>query len=272
MASGNWSGLSVPRLTLILVAVLSIPAPVTAGEGTLILHGGGIVSNEIRDRFFQIAGGKNARLLVISTADPDTPEDEGRLITWRDRKPASVALLHAATPELARQEAFAAPIKQATGVWISGGRQTTLARMYLGTPVERELAALVQRGGVIAGTSAGAAILSRVMIVRGEVRTGFDLLPQAVVDQHFLARAREERLLRVLAANPHCFGIGVDEDTAAIIRGDALTVLGPSTVSICVTAPEKQPPRWERLKAGDTFDLKPLRTLIGQRIATGGGL
>ena len=271
MGNGIGSGLRATRLTLIVVLILSAPRATLAGEGTLILHGGGNVSSEVRDRFFQLAGGRNARLLVISTADPDTPLDESRLSPWRSRRPASVALLHAPTPEAAMQEAFAAPIKQATGVWISGGRQTTLARTYLNTPVERELAALVKRGGVIGGTSAGAAILSRVMLIRDRVGTGFDLLPQGIVDQHFLVRAREERLLRVVAANPQCFGIGVDEDTAAIIRGDSLTVLGNSTVSLCTCGDSKQPQHWQRLKAGDTFDLKPLRSYVGQRVATGGG-
>lgn len=253
-----------------LVAVVAGPAALRAADGTLILHGGGLVSSEVRDKFLQLAGGENARLLIISTADPDTPLDPERVISWRESGPASVALLHAETREEAELESFAAPLKQATGVWISGGRQTTLASRYLGTPVERELTALLARGGVIAGTSAGAAILSRVMIVRGEVRQGFDLCPQAVVDQHYVARAREERLLRVLSAHPRCFGIGVDEDTAAIIRGNALSILGSSTVSICVTAGDQRPQRLERLKAGDTFDLKPLRTLLSES-ATGGG-
>jgi cyanophycinase len=241
-----------------------------AGEGTLIVHGGGNVSSEVRDRFFQIAGGRDARLLVISTADPDTPLDEGRLIPWRQRRPASLALFHAPTREVAERESFAEPIKRATGVWISGGWQGTLANRYLGTPVERELTALLARGGVIGGTSAGAAVLSRVMLLRDQIRQGFDLCPQAVVDQHFLARAREERLLRVLRAYPHCFGIGVDEDTAAIIRGDTLTVLGSSTVSIGVTPRMSQAP-WRRLKAGDTFNLQPLRASLDPPATAAGG-
>lgn len=265
------SGWTIYRAALVLIAILSMPSATRAGEGTLILHGGGEVSNEVRDRFFQLAGGKNARLLIISTADPETPLDEDRVISWRNRGPSSVALLHAETREIAEHESFAAPIKQATGVWISGGRQTTLSSRYLGTPVERELTALLKRGGVIAGTSAGAAIMTKIMIVRGQVWPGFDLCPQAVVDQHFLARAREERLLKVLSANPNCFGIGVDEDTAAIIRGDTLSVLGNSTVSICVTANEQRPQRLERLKSGDTFDLKPLRSVVTAAAATGGG-
>lgn len=251
---------------LILVCwLLSCSTPLTAAEGTVILHGGGEVSTAVRNRFFELAGGKRARLLVIPTADPDTPDDDGRLQTWRTRQPTSVALLHAGSREQAELEAFAEPLKQATGVWISGGRQSTLAATYLRTPVERELSALLKRGGVIAGTSAGAAIQSRVMIVRGEVREGFDFVPQSVVDQHFLARNRQDRLWQILAIHPQRFGIGIDEDTAAMIRGDRLTVLGGSTVSICVPAHGNQLRRCEQLKAGDTFDLKPLRAELAER-------
>ena len=253
------------RLRVVLCWAMLAPAFVVADDGTLILHGGGTVSSETRDRFFELAGGSRAKLLVIPTADPDTPEDDGRLDTWRARKPASVALLHAASREQAEAARFAEPLQQATGVWISGGRQSILAAIYLRTPIERELSALLKRGGVIAGTSAGAAIMSRVMIVRGEVREGYDLLPHSVVDQHFAARDRRDRLFKVLVAHPQRFGIGIDENTAAIVRGDRLSVIGESTVSICVAAYEDQPQRIEHLKAGDIFDLKPLRETVTKR-------
>jgi cyanophycinase len=245
--------------------MLLTPLVALSDEGTLIVHGGGVVSAEIRNRFWELAGGKRAKLLVIPTADADAPEDDGRLRTWREREPASVALLHAASREQAEQLGFSEPLQQATGVWISGGKQSLLAATYLGTPVERELSALLKRGGVIAGTSAGAAIMSRVMIVRGEVREGFDLLPHAVVDQHFVVRSRQDRLLTVLTAHPQRFGIGVDENTAAIVRGDRLSVLGESTVSLCIVAHGDQPQRLERLKAGESFDLTPIHAALRKR-------
>jgi cyanophycinase len=253
MSCGPVRSLSV---ACILLCYLSANA---AEEGTVVLHGGGTVSSETRDLFLELSGGRSARLLVIPTADPDTPEDDGRVQIWRTRQPASVALLHAKSREQAESEAFAQPLKQATGVWISGGRQGTLASMYLGTPVERELSALLKRGGVIGGTSAGAAIQTRVMIVAGRARDGFDLVPNCVVDQHFLSRNRQERLWNVLALHPQRLGIGIDEDTAAVIRGDRLMVLGESTVTICVAADGSQSRRLEQLKSGDEFDLKSRR-------------
>lgn len=253
------------RLRIVVCWMLLTPILAVADDGTLILHGGGNVSAEVRDRFFELAGGNQAKLLVIPTADSETPEDDGRLDTWRARKPTSVALLHASSREQAESDQFVEPLKRATGVWISGGRQSVLAATYLRTPVERELSALLKRGGVIAGTSAGAAIMSRVMIVRGEVREGFDLLTHSVVDQHFAARDRQERLLKVLLAHPHKFGIGVDENTAAIVRGDRLSVIGESTVSIFAATRDDLPHRVELLKAGEKFDLKLLRESVAKR-------
>ena len=252
------------RFQFVCCCSLLTSAIAVADEGTLIVHGGGNVSAEVRDRFLELAGGTHAKLLVIPTADTETPEDDGRLETWRTRKPASVALLHAASRDQAEAERFAEPLKHATGVWISGGKQSVLATTYLKTPVERELSALLKRGGVIAGTSAGAAIMSRVMIVRGEVREGFDLLAHGIVDQHFEARGRQDRLLKVLAAHPQRFGIGVDEDTAAVVRGARLSVIGESTVSIFATKRDEPPQRIGRLKAGEMFDLGPLRESVSK--------
>jgi cyanophycinase len=99
------------------------------------------------------------------------------------------------------------------------------------------------------------------------VQRGFDLVPHCVIDQHFLARQREGRLWRVLAAHPQRLGIGVDEDTAAIIRGQRLSVLGDSTVSLCVAGFRDEPQRVERLKSGDEVDLQPLLRELQQRPA-----
>ncbi len=250
----------------ICAALVWCTASAQAGDGgTVILHGGGSIHSELRDRFVELAGGRQAKLLVIPTADPENPLDESRLDYWKRRNPESVALLHADSRPVAEQESFAEPLKHATGVWISGGYQGRLAAMYCGTPVERELAALFQRGGVIAGTSAGAAILSRVMLVRNECQQGFDMVPHCVIDQHFLTRKREPRLWNALANNPDRFGLGIDEDTAAIIHANKLTVFGDSTVTLCIAAHGNQPQRVDRLKAGDEIDLKPLIAELQKR-------
>lgn len=229
-----------------------------AEPGTLILHGGGNVSSALRDRFVEWAGGAQARVVVIPTADPDHPEDVSRLESWRLRRPASVQLLHTSRREEAETEAFAEPLRQATGVWISGGRQSLLAAIYRETPVERELAAVLRRGGVVGGTSAGAAIMSRVMIFRGEMGQGFDLAQDCIIDQHFLARRRQPRLWQAVEQHPQRVGIGIDEDTAAIIRGSLLTVDGDSTVTLCLAPRGSRPRQMRELRHGQQIDLREL--------------
>lgn len=244
---------------LLIAATINRLDAAEESVGTIILHGGGTVDPVIRNKFLELAGGEAAQIVVIPTADPDTPLDESRLEPWRNRKLLSVQLLHAESREESEPEAFAEPLRHATGVWMTGGWQTRLASRYLKTPVERELTELLKRGGVIFGTSAGAAVLSQVMIVRGETREGFDLVRNAVIDQHFLVRNREERLWNVLARHPDRFGLGIDEDTAAVIQGPRLTVLGESTVTVCAPLSSGEARRQSRLQAGDLFDLGQLQ-------------
>ncbi len=243
----------------LLFVVLSMGA-VCAAEpvGTLMFHGGGSLSTAVRDRFFEYAGGKNARIIVIPTADTDTPDDDGRLETWRRREAAAVELLHTASRTEAESKRFAQPLKSATGVWISGGYQTQLARIYQGTPVEKELQGLLQRGGVIGGTSAGAAIQSRVMLVRNDIWTGFDLAPRIIVDQHFRERNRQDRLWRAVSTHRDCIGVGVDEDTCAILRGEELNVMGDGTVSLFIH-PRGEQQQERALKSGERIDLATVR-------------
>jgi cyanophycinase len=124
-------------------------------------------------------------------------------------------------------------LRQATGVWISGGDQSRLTALYGGTRVERELAKVLRRGGVVGGTSAGASVVSAVMMAgEGKTGQGFGLLADAIVDQHFSNRHRLPRLLGILKTHPGQLGIGIDEQTAVVIRGKEVTVLGNATVTV----------------------------------------
>lgn len=212
--------------------------------GTCILAGGGRLPASIFARFHELAGGKDAVVVLIPTASQtadDAKENEDTLRLFRERLPgASVTLLHTRDRAKADDAAFAAPLRVATGVWIGGGTQERLATAYLGTRVEKELMALLARGGVIAGTSAGTAIQTRTMIQEGMenpvVAQGFDFVPGAISDQHFLKRRRLPRLLKVLGAHPGLFGIGVDESTAVEVRGDMLRVIGASKAVLVLSA------------------------------------
>jgi len=197
------------------------PAVAAAVSGALVICGGETLPAEIYERFIELAGGQEkARLVVITTASDRAgrPAQQEFADSWKARKISQVTLLHASSRKEANMPKFVEPLRGATAVWFEGGQQGRVADAYLDTAVERELYAVLKRGGVIGGTSAGAALQSRVMIRDGypvaKVSRGFDFLPGAIVDQHFLKRNRLKRLLGVLKEHPDLVGYGIDEGTA----------------------------------------------------------
>ena len=162
---------------------------------------------------------------------------------------------------------FEALLENATGIWFSGGKQSRLTEIYAGTRVEEGIVKLMARGGVVGGTSAGAAIASKVMLVYDEMRTGFDFLPGSIVDQHFFAKNRTDRLRRAVDSNPVRVGFGIDEKTALIVRGRGLEVVGDSIVLVTIAASADRPVRTEILAPGKRADLIALRRAAQSRQA-----
>ena len=253
-----WRAIASPHPTTISVG---------PGAGSLMICGGGKLPDDVRRRFLDLAGGSNARIVVIPTAHAaaDGADAEDLYVKpWRDLGATAVTMLHTRSRAMADDPTFLAPLREATGVWISGGKQSVLADMYGETEVERQLKAVVGRGGVVGGTSAGAAVMTRVMIQSGrreaKVGRGFDLLADAVVDQHFLKRKRVDRLVGLLGKNPGLLGFGIDEGTALLVRSNHLSVLGDSYVVACLPATdEAHPSKLEFLRRGDEADLESLR-------------
>jgi cyanophycinase len=144
-----------------------------------------------------------------------------------------------------------------------GDSQSRVTNRYLGTMVEKELRALLDRGGVIGGTSAGAAVMSGVMIAGGNPRPrlveGFDWVPDAIVDQHFSERDRRSRLEAALKTHPERWGIGIDEGTAVVVRSRRLEVLGKGSVTLMLAGWEPASTENERLVAGQVADLTAWR-------------
>jgi cyanophycinase len=239
--------------------------------GALMIGGGGVpTSDVIRARFMELAGGKNAKLVIIPTSRPryefeaGTPEFERRNIEpWRAYQPASLTILHTRSREEANSDEFVKPLREATAVWFMGANQNLHAAAYVNTKVETEVYNLLKRGGIVGGASAGAAIQSRVMIGGGReepvLATGLDLLPGAIIDQHFRARNRKTRLLRALEQHPGLWGVGVDERTALLVRGRRLECIGESDVTILLPAGGGRPVREISLKSGETHDLVAIR-------------
>ena len=253
-----------PRILLIGLCLLLTPAiqaargDEPARKGALVIVGGGGMPDAVRDRFVALAGGKAARLVVIPTASAaaDEPaEAEGFLQPWRKYEPTSLARLHTRARAEADDPAFARALDGATGVWFSGGDQSRLTAAYLDTATHRALRAVLDRGGVVGGTSAGAAVMSDVMIEGGnpkaQVGRGFGFVAHAVVDQHFLRRDRMTRLLGVLADRPDLVGFGIDEATALVVEGDRWSVLGRSYVVAVQLDRPGRPPRFATFGDGD---------------------
>ena len=239
--------------------------------GALVIVGGGGLPDVVRDRFLELAGGKLARLVIIPTASnrADRPELLKSFAFWKAQNVASVQVLHTRDPKQANDPAFAKPLKEATGVWLTGGDQARLIAAYHGTLVEHELQKLLGRGGVIGGTSAGAAVMSHLMIQGGNplprIGEGFGFLTGMVVDQHFENRHRLERLLDVVIKNPTYLGLGIDEQTAVVVKGHTLTVLGNAQVRLCLPSSGQKQVKVQVLKAGEQVDLDSLHrpTLVG---------
>ena len=229
--------------------------------GTLVICGGGDMPVHILNRFVEVAGGPQARIVVVTTASEtaDTAEVETDLEFWRGLNLAGLDVLHTRSRDTANDPDFTKPLVDATGIWFMGGKQSWLTDTYLDTVTEQLIHAVLKRGGVIGGESAGAAIMSPVMIRQGdkqpEVGKGFGFLPGTVIDQHFIARNRQDRLMNVLSKNPGMVGLGIDEGTALIVQGRRISVLGDSQVVACLSPSSNRSAKLRMLEAGAEADL-----------------
>lgn len=215
--------------------------------GALMLCGGGPLPPNLLETFFELGQASQGSLVIIPSASSyaDTGDYGPMLGPWQRFPWASVQILHAnSRNEIVNDADFVKPLQKATAVWISGGDQRRLAERYLGTPVEQELKKVVNRGGIIGGTSAGSAIASRVMISGGRqqpvIANGLDLLPGAIIDQHFSQRKRYERLASAVQQHPDRVGIGIDESTGLVVSQKRARVLGAGSVYVYKRNQESQ--------------------------------
>jgi cyanophycinase len=223
-------------------------APEVPGAGAVMVIGGAedkFKSKVILQRFIELAGGDQARIVVISTASSlgEAATDlYKQLFTQLGAK--SVSGLRPLTREEANEASMAKTIDDATGIFLTGGNQLRLSSVVGGTRLGAAIMAAHKRGVVVAGTSAGASAVSTHMVAFGasgatpkhrmvQISAGLGILKGVVVDQHFEQRTRLGRLLAVVAQSPSLVGLGLDEDTAAIVRADqTLEVIGKGSVTI----------------------------------------
>ncbi len=217
-------------------------------DGTVIIIGG--AEDKIRDRiilnrFVALAGGEDAIVAVISTASSLGYEAGERYRQiFGELGVKEVRPLHAITRAQANDESFARAVREATGIFLTGGNQLRLSSTIGGTRLAEAILDRFRHGAVVAGTSAGASALSTHMIAFGAsgatpkqrmaaIAAGLGVLPGVIIDQHFQQRNRLGRLLSLIAQNPSLLGLGVDEDTAGVVGPDhVLEVIGRGSITV----------------------------------------
>jgi cyanophycinase len=212
---------------------LPVPFAVSEGIGTLFILGGGLTPQVMYDEFFRVAGGPRARVLHIPSATitfEEITDLRDYYNEFYDANPEFFGFLHTYSRAEAERREFADRLNDMTGVWMGGGSQIRLAELFLDTPVVPAIHQVLARGGVVSGTSSGAAIMSDVMIRRGyeevEFGQGFALYPRAIVDSHFSGRDRQYRVGRAVLQYPDHIGVGIDEKSALVVHGNRMGAMG----------------------------------------------
>ena len=272
---------------LVVLCCLLYVSPVTKAQpssgpvkGTLILTGGDQETG--LKEFVSLAGGPDANIVYIPTAASSLRLPSGLIWEWlhTDELPANtpefkaelckmfgikaITILHTRNRKIANSEDFVKPLRSAQGVWISGGNAGRLTQAYLDTLTQRELEAVLLRGGVVGGNSAGAIIQGSytirgnpnkpVLMVKGSER-GFALLKSVAVNPHLSEAMRENELVTIVDAHPKLLGIGIDEKAAIIVTGDRFKVIGDGRVAIYDNT--KHGNNWYYwLKIGEVFNLR----------------
>ncbi|MDG1894691.1 MAG: cyanophycinase [Fuerstiella sp.] len=275
---------------ILLVVWSSAQLPAGANEnigprrGTLVIDGGG-AGNGFR-HFLTLAGGPDAKVVIVSTASSSSEEYD--YFAHRSAKFArekcemsNVTVVHTHDRSEADTEAFVQPIRDADAVWFTGGRQWRIADAYLGTRTETEFRNVLERGGVIGGSSAGASIQGSFLVrgdtsgsdvMIGDHQRGLGYIKNSAIDQHVIPRKRQQGLIEVLM-DPEgkmqpsidrrkLLGIGIDEGTAIVVVGNEFNVIGkkdgvvllydPKTWTSDSTDSERYIPLW----VGAKYDLQ----------------
>lgn len=245
------------------------PAAPVVPHGALIIGGGGGMPAQIWQRFIAAAGGADAPIVVIPTAlGEPLPKTIGEAKALQKFGARNVRVLHASDRAQAETPEFLAGLKDARGVWFSGGRQWRFVDSYLDTKAHQAFRDVLARGGVIGGSSAGASIQSEYMprgdplgnlkIMAEGYERGLGFLPGTAIDQHFFKRKRTQDMTELMAVFPQLLGIGIDESTALVVRGEVMEVIGKSTVAVynrrLPVAPGKTD--YEVLQPGDRYNMK----------------
>lgn len=262
-------------------------------KGKLFIIGGGEKAYEMK-KFVELAGGKEARIVIIPMAGATPIEDLNEEIEkFKKLDCYNIGSVYCNRVG-ADADSSVAKLNGAKGVFFLGGDQARLTAALLDSKVFNKIKQIYNDGGIIGGTSAGAAVMSEVMITgdelinkdtvtifktiqKGNVQTirGFGFITKAIIDQHFVIRKRLNRLISTVLEHPKLFGIGIDESTAIIVKPDEtfevygernVVIVDPAEVKNITTTKEEalfaaQGLKMHILKSGDKFDINTRRVI-----------
>ncbi len=217
-------------------------------RGSLLLIGGSEDKDghrEILKRYSELVSEKNSYLVILTSATTE-PESVGLDYQhiFKDLGIDSVKVLNIDNREKASNKENCKLIENASGIFFTGGDQLRITSIFGGSRISESLKKVYEAGAIVAGTSAGASVVSDIMIVGGHgddspqldsvnLASGLGLLEEVIIDQHFAQRGRINRLMMAIAYNPYILGIGIDEDTAIEISPDGFFVVrGSNTVTV----------------------------------------
>ncbi|KAK4613708.1 Cyanophycinase [Fulvia fulva] len=271
---------------------LAYPRSSTNGTNTTYIgpENGHLVSESIYEKIIELAGGPDAPIVVIPTAGGEETYSNNftTAVAFRRWGATNVTVLHTYDQAIADTDEFVAPLKDARGVFFGGGTQWRLVDVYVGTKAETAFQSVLDSGGVIGGSSAGASIQGSFLargdtannqVMIGDHTVGFGYLKNTAIDQHVLVRNRQFDMSQILEAYPELLGAGCDEDTALVINKNHADIIGSMYCLIYdgkfwleegtdlkqIPSPAQ---RFFFLKPGDAYDLGE-RRVLSNRTSTG---
>lgn len=262
-------------LSLAASPCLAQSTRVGPARGSVLVVGGGSLGPDVLGKFIELAGGPDALIIDVPTAGGDSvyPGDWQGTRSLRQAGAKHVVVLHTIDKRVADSEGFAAVISRAGGVWFEGGRQWHLVDSYAGTKTEKAFHAVLARGGVVGGSSAGASILAsyllrgaregNTIIMAPGYEQGFAFLRGVAIDQHVVARERLSDLAdSLMPRHPELLGMSEDEGTAWFVRGDTAEIIGRNKAFVYGGGdPNDTGKPFLTLYPGDRYDLGARRVL-----------
>jgi cyanophycinase len=266
------------RQLLTLLASSALPLGLAAQtrqtQGRLVIIGGAEDRKQDRiilRRFLELSGGPNAKIRFITAASsvPDLVWASYQAV-FQDLGALNCERVPMHTRDEASEPSVVSMLAEADGIFITGGDQTRLMQCLWESPAAQAMhRAFHLNGACIAGTSAGAAVMSRHMLAEGMptpspekdtvlMDIGLSFMPSAIVDQHFSQRHRLSRLLSALAQRPDLLGVGIDEDTALVIEpNQSIEIVGRGAVTL--VDPRRMRSNYDQIEDGDKLEMLGLQ-------------